>query len=288
MQYKPLGNVGVQLPEIAFGTWNYFAGPAPLRALIERGPCLIDTAESYGNEDVVGEAMRGLRDRVFLATKVHPRNFRHPDVLAAADRSLSRLATDCIDLYQLHWRNTTVPIAETMQAMSVLADAGKIRFIGLSNFSARELRQAQAALPRHHIVSNQVRYSLVERTIERDLLDYCHRNAVTILAFSPLGMGMSHLHDADPERALPRVAGAVGKTEAQVALNWVISHERVIALTRASTVERIVENCGASGWQIPENLVRLLETKMKYRSRGALEFSLRRLALRATQMMGKI
>src|SRR5262245_10691196 len=138
METTQLGNTDVRVPEIAFGTWNYTAGLRPLRALIERGPCFIDTAESYGNEDVVGEAMRGQRERVFLATKVHPRNFRRRDVIAAAERSLQKLGTDRIDLYQLHWRNLTIPIAETMAAMAELADAGKIRFIGVSNFSARE------------------------------------------------------------------------------------------------------------------------------------------------------
>ena len=105
---------------------------------------------------------------MFLATKVRPGNFRRPKLIAAAERSLERLGTDYIDLYQLHWPNETVTIEETMQGMSELADSGKIRFIGASNFSVRQLQKAQAALPKYRIVSNQVRYSLIERTVAVD------------------------------------------------------------------------------------------------------------------------
>jgi len=121
MDFRPLANSSVRLPEIGFGTWNYNGGVEPLRAAIARGACLIDTAEAYGTEPVVGEAIRGLRNRVFLATKVRPGNFRRRDLVAAAERSLKLLKTDTIDLYQLHWPNETVPIAETMRGMADLA-----------------------------------------------------------------------------------------------------------------------------------------------------------------------
>src|SRR4029077_13845353 len=136
------------------------------RAAIEYGACLIDTAEAYGTEEIVGQAISGRRDRGFLATKVLPRNFKRRDLVAAAERSLRRLGTDYIDLYQLHWPNETVPIAQTMQGMAELVDAGKIRFVGVSNFSVRALQKAQPALPKYPIVANQVQYSLIERTIE--------------------------------------------------------------------------------------------------------------------------
>src|SRR5579872_2307512 len=171
MESKLLGNTQIPLPEIGFGTWRYVGGVGPLRAAMEQGPCLIDTAEIYGTEEIVGEAMRGMRRRVFLADKVRPGNFRRRDVIAAAERSLARLGTDYLDLYQLHWPNEHVPIEETMAAMAELADAGKIRFVGVSNFSVQGTQRAQAALPGHRIVSNQVRYSLIERTIERELLE---------------------------------------------------------------------------------------------------------------------
>ena len=259
MELKCLGSSQVRLPEIGFGTWQYTAGVEPLRAAVEQGACLIDTAETYGTEPIVGEAIRGLRHRVFLATKVRPGNFRRPELIAAAERSLERLGTDYIDLYQLHWPNEIVPIEETMQGMSELADSGKIRFIGVSNFSVRQLQKAQAALPKYRIVSNQVRYSLIERTIVSGLLEYCLRNAITVVAFSPLGSGLSQIRAADPEGVLARIAATTAKTEAQVALNWVISKNNVIALSKGSTAERVLENCGASGWRLSPDALDLLD-----------------------------
>jgi diketogulonate reductase-like aldo/keto reductase len=127
---------------------------------------LIDTAESYGTEEIVGDAVKHLGNRVFIATKVSPRHFRRSDLLMAADKSLERLRTDYIDLYQLHSPTCTVPIEETIGAMEDLVDAGKIRFIGVSNFSAAELRKAQRAMSRYCIVSNQVGYSLIDRSVD--------------------------------------------------------------------------------------------------------------------------
>jgi diketogulonate reductase-like aldo/keto reductase len=120
-----LANSGIRLPEIGFGTWNYRGGVEPLRAAIECGARMIDTAESYGTEEIVGEAIKGRRHQVFLATKVLPRNFKRPDLIATAERSLRRLGTDHVDLYQLHWPNLTIPIEEPMRGMEELVDAGK-------------------------------------------------------------------------------------------------------------------------------------------------------------------
>jgi diketogulonate reductase-like aldo/keto reductase len=287
MDFRPLGNSTVHLPEIGFGTWNYRGGVEPLRAAIERGASLIDTAETYGTEAVVGEAIRGMRDRVFLATKVRPGNFRRRDLVAAAERSLKLLGTDTIDLYQLHWPNETVRIGETMQAMAELVDSGKIRFIGVSNFSVRALQTAQAALPKHRIVSNQVRYNLTERTIEFGMLDYCRRQGITILAFSPLAIGLPAIRAADPEGVLSRVTAAAGKTEAQVALNWVISKAGVIALSKGSTVARVEENCGASGWRLSPDALNLLNTKIRFQRRSGIEAGLRRVVRLAFQMAGR-
>src|SRR5437588_7645675 len=132
MESKALGSSQLLLPEIGLGTWNYAGGPEPLRVGIDHGAHFIDTAEIYGTEEVVGRAVRGDRARVFLATKVAPRNFRRRNLIAAADASLRRLGTDFIDLYQLHWPNYTVPIEETIGAMESLVDAGKVRFVGVS------------------------------------------------------------------------------------------------------------------------------------------------------------
>ncbi|MGH7808612.1 MAG: aldo/keto reductase, partial [Thermodesulfobacteriota bacterium] len=120
MELKQLGTTGVMLPEIGLGTWNYSGGVDPLRKGIELGAYLIDTAEGYHTEDVVGRVAKGTRNRVFIATKVSGRHLRYDQVLRAAEESLRRLDTDYIDLYQVHWPNSSVPIRETMRAMELL------------------------------------------------------------------------------------------------------------------------------------------------------------------------
>lgn len=287
MEFKKLGQSQVLWPEIGLGTSNYAGGIEPLRAGIEHGAILIDTAESYGTEEIVGKAIRGLRDRVFLATKVSPRNFRRRDLVVAAEKSLRRLGTDWIDLYQLHWPNYTVPIAETMAAMESLVDQGKVRFIGVSKFSVGELKKAQAALSKYRIVSNQMRYSLVERSIEQDVLPYCQQAGISVIAFSPLGNEFSNIRRNDPERMLAQVASRSGKTAAQVALNWLVAKDNVVVIPKASTVDHVVENCGASGWRLSQADAELLDTHIRYRRRGRLERLTRRWATHAFQLRGR-
>ena len=287
MNQKELGRTGILLPEIGFGTLHYCDGVEPIKEAIGLGSSLIDTAESYGTEEIVGEAVKQLRNRVFIATKILPRHFRRADVLMAADKSLARLRTDYIDLYQLHWPNYTVPIQETMGALEELVDRGKIRFIGVSNFSVAELRRAQAAMVKYRIVSNQVRYSLMDRSVEVDLLRYCQENKITVIAFSPLGQGINHIKDKDPSSVLSAVAAHTGKTEAQVALNWCISKENVIAIPKASSVDHVVQNCDASGWRLSSEQNRLLEQGIKFRRRGRAEAAFRRATRAVLQRLGR-
>ncbi len=278
----------MQVPELALGTWQYRGGVETLRAGTELGACFIDTAEAYGTEPIVGEAIRGIRDRIFLASKVSPRHFRHKDVIKAVECSLKQLQTDYLDLYQLHWPNYTVPIAETMSAMEKLVEMGKIRFIGVSNFTVAELRRAQAALSKARIVSNQVRYSLVDRSPQQELLQYCAANQMSLLAFSPLVTGLDALRRADRGDALGQVAAAMGKTRAQLALNWCVSHAPVIAIFKADKLEHVRENCAASGWSLTPEQCRLLASSVTvYRSRTRLERFVRRLARRALQHAGR-
>src|SRR4030095_8161791 len=189
IELKQLGNTGVMVPEIGLGTWKYHGGVEPLRRGVELGAYLIDTAEIYRTENVVGQAIEGMRERVFIATKVSGAHLRHDQVLRAADASLQLLGTEVIDLYQIHWPNARVPIKETMQAMETLVDRGQVRYIGVSNFSLRELRAAQEVMTKYPIVSNQVLYNLNRREIEHDLLPYCQEHPLTILAYTPLDDG---------------------------------------------------------------------------------------------------
>ena len=286
MQYRSFA-FQVQLPEVGLGTWKYVGGPGPLRHALELGATLIDTAESYDTEEIVGQASQGIRHKVFIATKISPHHFRRRDVKTAAEASLRRLKTDYIDLYQLHWPNLIVPLEETMSAMEELADQGKIRLIGVSNFLVGELRRAQAALSRHRIFSNQVRYSLIDRTIEGRLLDYCQQNHIAVIAFTPLGHGLDQISRMDPAGVLERIAKQCGKTRAQVALNWCLAKEGVVTIPKASTIERVAENCGASGWRLTAEQLQELSHGIRYQRRGTLEIALRRIARYVFQRIGR-
>jgi len=286
MIFKILGNTNVCLPEVGLGTWNYKGGVEPLRRGIALGACLIDTAEAYGTEEVVGEAIKGIRHSVFLATKASPRHFRFLDLLRAADQSLQRLRTDYIDLYQLHWPNYAVPVEETMAAMERLVELGKIRFIGVSNFSVSELRKAQAALSKNRIASNQVRYSLVERTIERSVLPYCKQNEISVIAYSPLATGLQNIKKRDPRNVLGEVGKQAGGTEGQAGLNWCLRHELVIVIPKAASVDHVIENSRASDWRLSPEQIRLLDLNIGFRCRRGPELFLRRMARHTLQRFG--
>jgi diketogulonate reductase-like aldo/keto reductase len=255
MELKELGKTGVRVPEIGIGVWRYRGGPEPLRAGLAMGAFLIDTAEVYGTEDVVGQAISGMREKVFVATKVSGDHLRHDEVLRAAEASLQRLGTTYIDLYQIHWPGNFVPIKETMRAMEKLADSGVVRHLGVSNFSIKQLRDAQQAMSKYPIVSNQVLYNLNRREIEAELIPYCEANGITIIAYTPLDDGRLARHSEYPrnpqgQHALEAVAAQTGKTMAQVALNWSVWRPSVITIPKSNSAARVVENCGATGWRL--------------------------------------
>jgi diketogulonate reductase-like aldo/keto reductase len=256
MKFKTLGNTSTMIPEIGLGTWNYRGGVGPLRKGIELGATLIDTAEGYYTEDVVGEAVKGIRDRVFIATKVSGRHLDHDGVLRAAEGSLIQLETDYIDLYQIHWPNPRFPVKGTMRAMEKLIDDGVIKYIGVSNFSLEEIEEAQAYMRHHSIVSNQVLYNLNSREIEYDLLPYCEKHQITIMAYTPLDNGNltkgSSLFKRNRLKVLEQIASDTNKTMAQVSLNWCISKPYIIAIPKSDSIKRTIENCGASDWRLDQ------------------------------------
>ena len=254
MEYRELGSTGEMVPEIGLGTWKYRGGSEPLRKGLELGAYLIDTAEMYKTEDAVGVAIKDHRDKVFLATKVLGSNLRHDAVLQAAEKSLLLLDDDVIDLYQIHWSNRSVPIAETMSAMEELVERGMIRYIGVSNFSVAEMREAQQVMSKNPLVSNQVLYNLKRREIERDLIPYCVDNNITVIAYTPLAdgslSGKSNYRSDKGGAVLKQIAQEIGKTPAQIALNWCLSQANVIVIPKSNSVDRTIENCAASGWSL--------------------------------------
>lgn len=173
------------------------------------------------------------------------------------------MGTDYIDLYQIHWPDPSVPIKETMRAMETLVDMGKVRFIGVSNFYLKDLEEAQAAMTKYQIVSNQVKYSLFHREIEADTLPCCKKNKITVIGYSPLAKGRLTSKPLLKYRrvmgVLQRIAKEAGKTMAQVALNWCISKPNVIAIPKSDKEERIVENCQASGWRLSPRQIEALD-----------------------------
>ncbi|MGH6893978.1 MAG: aldo/keto reductase [Dongiaceae bacterium] len=273
---KELGRTGVRIPELGLGMWQYHAGPEPLRNGLDAGALFIDTAESYGTEAVAAEAIAGRRGEVFLATKVSATHLRRADVFNAADQSLRRLRTDRIDLYQVHEPNDEIPIEETIGALEDLVDAGKVRFIGVSNFSLAQLQRAQRAARRYPIVSNQVRLNIIDRTVALELLPYCQANDVTVIAYSPLARGFRHVLDCDPEGVLQELANATGRTPVQVALNWCLCLDGVVTIPKGNSVKHVLENCGASGWRLSAEQIGRIDASIAFRRRGVIEMLLRR------------
>jgi diketogulonate reductase-like aldo/keto reductase len=228
-----------------------------LKAGLDGGMNFIDSAELYGSEPLVARAIKGRkREDLFIATKVWPNHLRRDALVRALEKSLKRLETPYVDLYQVHFPNTRVPIEETMGAMEEMKEKGKLLSIGVSNFSLQQTKGAVAALKKSQLASNQVEYSLANREVEADLLPYCESNKISVICYYPLGHGRLTRRGAGGKMAA--VCRAYAKTPAQVALNWLVSGRNVFAIPRASRVEHVNENLGASGWELkPEDRAQL-------------------------------
>jgi len=248
---RTLELAGVQVPVIGQGTWRMGENRdrrkgevAALREGIERGLRLIDTAEMYGEggaEEVVGEAISGKRDQVFLVSKVYPHNASRSGVAAACERSLRRLGTEHIDLYLLHWRGQYA-LEETVEAFERLREQGKIGRWGVSNFDLDDLQE----LGEPACATNQVLYNPEERGVEFDLLPWQQKQGMPLMAYCPLGQGGALL--ADP--ALQQVAQRHGVTTAQVALAWALRQPNVLVIPKASDPRHLAENAAAAELQL--------------------------------------
>ncbi|SDV49319.1 aldo/keto reductase [Chitinasiproducens palmae] len=246
---RPFGATGRRLPVIGQGTWNLERAPrrealASLRRGIELGLNHIDSAEMYGNgaaEALVGEAIAGRRDDVFLVSKVLPSNASAASVVTACERSLRHLGTDHLDCYLLHWRGA-VPLADTFEAFERLREAGKILSYGVSNFDMADLEEAFALVGPGRIACNQVLYHLRERAIEHAVLPWCARHDVAVVAYSPFGQdGFPAPHTVQGQ-ALRDVADACRATPRQVALAFLTREPAVFAIPKAGSVAHVEEN----------------------------------------------
>jgi diketogulonate reductase-like aldo/keto reductase len=267
MRSKAFGWTGIPVAVIGQGTWHMgesryrrAAEVAALRAGLELGMTHIDTAEIYaqgGAEDVIAEALRGHRRAdAFLVSKVAPQHATCSGTVAAAEQSLRRLHTDYLDLYLLHWPGSH-PIGETMRAMEDLVDAGKIRFIGVSNFDVDDLRGAMRALTRERIACNQVLYNLAERGIEHDLVPLCEREGIAVVGYTPFGSWPPAR--SERRRVLETIGARHGKTARQVALSFLTRAGSLFAIPKAGDVAHVRENAGVLGFQLTAEDVAAIE-----------------------------
>ncbi|MGF9691653.1 aldo/keto reductase [Rhizobium sp. 0TCS1.26] len=248
MPYASLPS-GEEIPALGIGTWKMgeVADERPneiaaIRAAVDKGMTLVDTAEMYGEgaaEKLVGEAIRGRRDDVFLVSKVYPWNASQKGVIAACEQSLKRLGTDRLDLYLLHWRGEH-PLSETVAGLEALKSAGKIRHWGVSNFDVEDMEELMNVPGGGNCAANQVLYNLSRRGIEYDLLPWCQERRIAVMAYSPIEQGRLLRH---PE--LIRIAKTNQATPAQVALAFVLERDNVVAIPKTGRVARVEENIGA-------------------------------------------
>lgn len=252
MLTRSFGPLPLPIPVIGQGTWQMEGDDEAesIRALVtglDAGMTHVDTAEMYGSgrvEEIVGKAIAGRRDQVFLASKVLPRNASYEGTLRACERSLRRLGTDRLDLYLLHWRGDH-PLAETFRAFDDLVQQGKIRAWGVSNFDAADMEEAEGLAGPGRIACNQVLYHLGERSIEHELVPWCEEHRVALVAYSPFGSGDFPPLRSSGGRALAEVAGTLGATARQVALAF-LARGPAFVIPKASRVEHVVENAGAA------------------------------------------
>ncbi|MFK0163335.1 aldo/keto reductase [Rhizobium sp. NPDC090279] len=237
---------GIMVPALGQGTWNMGENAATardeiasLKTGLDLGMTLIDTAEMYadgGSEEVVGKAIEGRRDEVFLVSKVYPANASRQGAIEACERSLRRLNTDRIDLYLLHWRGNH-PLEETVEAFESLKAAGKIEAWGVSNFDVDDMDELLSVPNGGNVAVNQVLYNLSRRGIEYDLLPWCQERSIPIMAYSPIEQGRLLHH---PE--LIRIAKTYQATPAQIALAFLLERDGVISIPKSSNPQRIEEN----------------------------------------------
>jgi diketogulonate reductase-like aldo/keto reductase len=252
MRRRWFGSTGRKVPAIGFGTWYLEQAPrqaaiAALRRSLDLGVTHIDTAELYGSgaaEELVGEAIAGRRDSVFLVSKVLPQNASRPSMRRACERSLARLRTDRLDCYLLHWRGPH-PLSETIETFEELHREGKILSWGVSNFDVVDLEEVVGLAGEGKIACNQVLYHLLDRGIEHRVLPWCEEHGIAVTGYSPFG----HNRFPDPQspggRVLAEIARAHDGTPRQVALAFLVRRPSLFTIPKASSLEHAQENAQA-------------------------------------------
>ncbi|WP_175824303.1 aldo/keto reductase [Burkholderia sp. BCC0419] len=267
---------GETIPKLGLGTWEMGERPArradeiaALREGVELGMTLVDTAEMYGDgatEELVGDALAGLRDDVFLVSKVYPHHASRRGVVAACDASLKRLRTDRLDLYLLHWRGS-VPLEETVEGFDALQRAGKIRHWGVSNFDTADMSELVDEAGGGACATNQILYNIARRGPEFDLLPWLADRRIPAMAYSPVD------HGRLPKRSpLDEIARLRGVSVMRVALAWVLAQPGVFAIPKASRIEHVRDNRAALDFVLSDDERAQLDAYFRPpRSKRALE-----------------
>lgn len=254
---------GEVVPRLGMGTWhmgeraaNRAAEVEALRLGLDHGMNLVDTAEMYGDggaESVVGEAIHGWRDGIFVVSKFYPHHASRRKLIAACDGSLAQLGGETIDLYLLHWRGT-VALEETVSTLEELVRIGKIQRWGVSNFDVADMEELVAVPGGDRCAANQVLYNLAHRGPEFDLLPWCAARRIPVMAYSPLDEGRLVRHPA-----IASVAHRLAVDPGQVALAWVLRNDNVIAIPKASSREHVLANRAAADIHLDRAALELLE-----------------------------
>jgi diketogulonate reductase-like aldo/keto reductase len=263
---RPFGWTREPVSVIGQGTWALESAPrersiAALRAGLDAGMTMIDTAEMYGSgevEKIVGEAMQGRRDEVFLVTKVLPTNASRKGTVAACERSLARLGTDRIDLYLYHWPGPH-PLEDAIAAFEELQQKGKIRYWGLSNFDVPALDRALAIAGQRGNACDQVLYHLEERAVEHAVLPWCEDHRVPLMAYSPFGSGNFPSPKSKGGKVLAEIAAAHGATPHQIALAFLLRDPIVFVIPKAGSAAHAVENAAAAEIELADEEIEAID-----------------------------
>lgn len=268
LRFKNLGSTKVKIDSIGLGTGTGFKHINRkrdqeliyiLQKALDLGINLIDTAEVYfdGNsEKLIGRAFKKKREKVFIASKFSPQHSNYKKIQQAADDSLKRLETDYIDLYQIHWPNPLILFEETLSALENLIEIGKVKYIGVCNFSLRQLKEIKK-ISRLPIVSLQTEYNLLERSIESELLPFCEKNKISLIAYTPLNSG-NILNKEKYLEIFSTLSKKYNKTSSQIILNFLISHKNVIAIPATTNINHLEENVESTNFILEAKDIKLI------------------------------
>jgi len=271
--YKKIGKNSDLISSIGFGTGFHLPENESginmedvIKSSLDKGVNFIDTAPVYGNglsETILGSVLQKIgRDKVFLASKVSPEDTTYLGVLKSAEDSLKRLKTDRIDLFQVHWPNPNVPISETMAAMEKLVKDGKIRHIGVSNFSLSETIATSQILKSNNLASLQAEYNFFERAAENEVLPYCDKNNIIFIAYSPLAQG-NLINGKKQYEFVKQISKKYNCSPGQIVLKWLTMNSSVVVIPNTSKTSRALENAGASEICITNEDYHLISKNLK-------------------------